>query len=628
MLRLDDVTLTTGGIPILEDLQWAIMPGARIGLIGRNGCGKTTLLRALAGVDSPDSGTIHRQSGTIIGYLPQGATEGSEASVWDVARSGLSRFEPLERELEGAQRAADRNEHGAAERLATALDAWRMAGGYAIDERVGGVLHGLGFSTEQWAQGCDTLSGGWQMRVALARLLLSEPDIALLDEPTNHLDIHARDWLADFLANASFAVLIVSHDRALLDKATRETVEIRDHRLHHYACAFSRFLPEREARITIQNRTAAREQKERARMERFVERFGAKATKAAQARSVQKRLDRREDTEVVAPIGKLPKLRLPPAPEGPLETIELATANIGWTADATLQSNLNLTLRRGERVALIGPNGCGKSTLLQSIAGNLPLLGGRRRVAPKIRIGVFHQRITEDLPHEQSGLEVLTAAHPLVSPQKVRATLGALGSSGEKALQPIKSLSGGERARIALASLMLTPCNVLLLDEPSNHLDVETVQVLTTALATFDGALLLVTHDRALIESVATHVWQLGVDGLDAREWGPGQPLFAADEQATAAEHTEKKNSHTERKRLQRLLERAQRERDQVEANIDAAERELEALQEEAFAVAEDREAAERVEAKRQSIQQSIEDWMARWEELELTIEGSEVTKG
>jgi len=628
MLRLEEVTLTTGGVPILEDLQWAIMPQARVGLVGRNGCGKTTLLRALAGIDRPDSGKIHRQSGVVVGYLPQGATEGSASTVWEVARSGLTRLEPLRKEVEDAQRSAEQEQAGAADRLAAALEAWRMAGGYSADERVGGVLHGLGFTTEQWTQGCDTLSGGWQMRVALARLLLSEPDIALLDEPTNHLDIHARTWLAGFLANASFAVLIVSHDRALLDKATLETVEIRDHGLHHYACPFSRFLTEREARITIQNRTAVREQKERARMERFVERFGAKATKAAQARSVQKRLDRREDTEMVAPIGKLPKLRLPPAPESPLETIELASANIGWSPEAILQTNVDLTLRRGERVALIGPNGCGKSTLLQSIAGNLALLGGRRRVAPKIRIGVFHQRITEDLPHDQSGLEVLTANHPLVPPQKIRGTLGALGSSGDKALQPIKSLSGGERARIALASLMLTPCNVLLLDEPSNHLDVETVQVLTDALARFDGALLLVTHDRALIESVATHLWQLGTDGIDAREWSPGEPMFAAATTTRGATNTDRKQDHTERKRQQRVIERAKRERDQVEASIDAAERELETLEQQAFDVAGDLEAAKAIEEQRQATQRALEDWMTRWEELELTIEDSKVTKG
>jgi len=627
MLRLEEVTLTTGGVPILEDLQWAIMPRARIGLVGRNGCGKTTLLRALAGIDRPDSGRIHRQGGAVVGYLPQGATEGSEATVWDVARSGLTRLEPLRKEVEDAQRAADEEQGGSAERLAAALEAWQMAGGYSADERVGGVLHGLGFSTEQWKQGCDTLSGGWQMRVALARLLLSEPDIALLDEPTNHLDIHARMWLAGFLANASFAVLIVSHDRSLLDKATLETVEIRGHGLHHYACPFSRFLTEREARINIQNRTADREQKERARMERFVERFGAKATKAAQARSVQKKLDRREDTERVAPVGKLPKLRLPPAPESPLETIEFTSVDIGWSAENVLQSALNLTLRRGERVALIGPNGCGKSTLLQSIAGNLPLLGGRRRVAPKIRVGVFHQRITEDLPGEQSGLEVLTAHHPLVSPQTIRSTLGALGSSGDKALQPISSLSGGERARIALASLMLTPCNVLLLDEPSNHLDVETVQVLTDALAGFDGALLLVTHDRALIESVATHLWQLTSAGIQTREWSPGEPMFAAESETAAADNTRRKQDHTERKRLQRIVERAKRERDQIEANIDAAERELEALEQAAFDVAQDLSAAKEIEAQRQATTRTIEDWMTRWEELELTIEDSNVTQ-
>ena len=329
---------------------------------------------------------------------------------------------------------------------------------------------------------------------------------------------------------------------------------------------------------------------------------------------------------MVAPLGKLPKLRLPSAPESPLETIVLTAATIGWDNEA-LGEHIDVTLRRGERVALIGPNGCGKSTLLQSIAGNLPLLSGKRRVAPKIRVGVFHQRITEDLPHDRSGLEVLTAAHPLVPPQTIRSTLGALGSSGDKALQQIKSLSGGERARIALASLMLTPCNVLLLDEPSNHLDVETVQVLTDALARFDGALLLVTHDRALIESVATHLWQLDESGIRTREWSKGEPMFADATVAKSVVASDRKNDHAERKRQQRILERAVRERDRIEANIDAAENELADLEKEAFEVAQDLDAAKAIEERRQTTQRALEDWMARWEALELAIEESKRTK-
>jgi ATP-binding cassette subfamily F protein 3 len=570
MIRLENVTLAPGGEDLLIDVDWHIRQGESVGLVGRNGTGKTTILRAIVGEQHTDGGRVTVRPGLSLGYLPQQAVSGSTLTVWDEVRSRMWRIAALQERLEAAEEAVAAGTPGAVERLDEAMEAFRIAGGFSQEERIGEVLHGLGFAPEEWHRGCDTFSGGWQMRIALARLLLSEPDIALLDEPTNHLDMLARSWLAGFLARAPFTTVIVSHDRHLLDRVAQRIVEVRGRRLHEYAGNFTRFLDERQLRISQHAVAFERQQEEIAKLERFVERFGAKATKAAQARSRQNQLDRMERIDAPETI-RLPSFKLPPAPAGDFATITLRQADLGW--DTPLLTGVDLVLERGMRLAILGPNGCGKSTLLRTLAGTLKPLGGRRRVGDRIRIGVFSQDTAAELPPDQTALEHVSAVAPMTSPTQIRTTLGALGLSGDAALRDIGALSGGEKARVALSALTARPHNVLLLDEPTNHLDTETVEVLVRALRDFEGAMVLVTHDRYLVESLASHVltiqsgsWDLHM-GVQPADLEPVPASGSAQkEQSSGAEaHRLLKQRRAERQKLERRLA-------EVEAQVDALE--------------------------------------------------------
>jgi len=620
MLRLDAVTLSPGGHDVVADATWHLREGEHIGLVGRNGAGKTTLLRALAGELRPTSGKVHVRNGVRVGYLPQQAVSGSSETVWDEASSRMEKLIRLEEAMAHAQAQVEAREEGAAQKLADATEAYRMAGGFQKERRIGEVLHGLGFGPEAWGRSCDTFSGGWQMRIALARMLLSEPDVALLDEPTNHLDLAARSWLAGYLANAPWSFVVVSHDRHLLDVAVNRIVEVRGRKTHTYVGNFTRFLAERELRARQQEAAAEKLSAERAKLQGFVDRFGAKATKAAQAKSKQKALDRLGEVEEVAKAPPLPRFHLPEAPAGAFEALSLHKASIGH--DGPLLEGLDFVLERGMRLALLGPNGCGKSTLLQTLAGRLPTLAGRRSTGDRTRVGVFDQDLAATLPADTIPLTHLTELAPATPPQKLRAVLGALGLPGDMALRPISQLSGGEKARVALASLVVRPCNALLLDEPTNHLDAETVEVLVRALSDFQGAMLLVTHDRYLVEKLATHVGRIEEGVLDVHigvQPGDLEPI-KGDGRETST-NSSGAEDHAARKQRQRELQRAERELADLEDTIAGLEERLAAIDEELFEVAADRSKAEPLEDEQRAKNGELEAAMERWEELSERIE-------
>jgi ATP-binding cassette subfamily F protein 3 len=621
MLRLDAVTLAPGGEPLLLDADWHVHPGEHVGLVGRNGTGKTTLLRAIVGEQPVDGGRIHLRPGARIGWLPQQAVSGSTRPVWDEVSSRMGWYHALQAELDAAMRAADAGQPGSDQRLADATERFRAAGGYAVDETIGTVLSGLGFGPDRWRQPCDTFSGGWQMRIALARLLLAQPDLALLDEPTNHLDLEARSWLAGYLQQVPWTFVVVSHDRWLLDRAVDRIGEIRGQQLHTYVGNFSRFVVERESRLSDQANRFARQQEEIARLERFIERFGAKATKASQARSRQNALDRIERIDAPERLGKLPKLRLPEAPPGELEAVGLRDAALGW-GDAVVVEGVTFDLERGMRLAVLGPNGVGKSTLLHALAGRLPPIRGRRRVGDRSRIGVFTQDLAQDLPGEPSGLAHVSTLAPTVPPQQIRATLGALGLAPDAAERPIRELSGGEKARVALAALAVRPHNVLLLDEPTNHLDAESVAALVDALHAYAGAVLLVTHDRWLVERVATHVGRIANGrfslhpGVRPDDFEPIAPAAAHD---AHRRQTDDGGEHVDRKRIQRERERVRRRIQELERDISAAEAALARLDEALYAVT-DFQASRAAAQEREAAAARVDALYAEWEGLEARL--------
>ena len=441
MLRVDGATISVGGRDVLVDAELHLHPGDHVGLVGHNGSGKTTLLRALVGELAPDAGSIVRRNQVRLGWLPQQAVSGSTETVWDEAKSAMVKINALQQELDAAQDAVQ-NDSGAVDRLDRATEAFRLAGGFAVDEKIGEVLHGLGFGPENWHNHCDTFSGGWQMRIALARLLLSEPDVALLDEPTNHLDLEARSWLAGFLAKAPWAFLLVSHDRWLLDRCVKRVVEVRHKRLKSFTGTFTRYLEQRALQDQQQLNAAERQSKEVERLERFVERFGAKATKASQARSRKKALEKMERIEAPLSSRRRARFHLPEPPSGALAALSLVHADLGWDADKPVLRDVTLQLTRGTHTVLLGPNGSGKSTILKSFAGSLKLLAGRRVVGDRVRIGVFNQDLAATLPSDPSALAYLAAEVPTVPPQRIRAVLGALGLPAKCQSVPLEHCRG------------------------------------------------------------------------------------------------------------------------------------------------------------------------------------------
>jgi ATP-binding cassette subfamily F protein 3 len=622
MLRLEDVSLTVGTKELLVGAELHVRPNERVGLVGANGTGKTSLLRLMIGELQPEAGRVHRRGGVKIGYLPQRAVSGSTRTVWEEAASHMHDIVKLQATLDAAQAGVERDEQGAIERLDAATEAFRIAGGFSVEERIGSVLHGLGFGPDAWRRTCDTFSGGWQMRIALARLLLSAPDLMLLDEPTNHLDLRARSWLAQYLEAVRGTVVVVSHDRHLLDRATTNTVEVRHKRLHGFRGNLSAWLLERAQREHALEVARGRQQEEIARLQRFVDRFGAKATKASQAKSKQKQIDRIE--EIDAPQrDPLPRLQLPEAPGCAREVLVLHEASAGWEPGVDVLRKVSLVLERGQRLAVLGPNGCGKSTLLHALAGTLPLSAGRRRVGKDVLLGVFRQDLAQALPPDLSAIEHVQAIAPAVLPQRVRSALGALGLGGDAALRRIGDLSGGEKARVVLATFVVRPFNVLLLDEPTNHLDAITVEVLLDALEQFEGAVLLVTHDRYLVERLATHVAVVSGGGVEIFEGVRPEhlePAPVSTSKPATTEHDTVGLDQEERKQRRRERTKLQRRFEKASAELSQAEAEMAAIEQQILAVAGDYVRAGALDAKRRAAEARAEALFEELAELETAL--------
>jgi len=626
VLRLEALTLTVGAVDLLVDVDWHLRPGRRVGLVGRNGVGKTSLLRAITGDLTPSSGRVHIRGGVRPGTLPQQAVSGSADTVWDEASRRMDWLHELEARLRRAQADVEAEVPGAIERLSRVTEQMRLRGAFAAEERIGEVLHGLGFSPDDWRRPCCELSGGWQMRVALARLLLSDPQLLLLDEPTNHLDIAARTWLAGFLAGSGATMIVVSHDRFLLDAVCTDILELRHRRATAYPGNLSAWLAERQRREDAQVAARARQQAEIDKLQRFVDRFGAKANKAAQAQSKQKALDRIERIDAPEHEGR-PQLSLPDAPAGALQPVRLVDAELGWGESAPVLQGVSLELERGQRLAVLGPNGCGKSTLLSGIAGTLRPRAGRRIQGRDVRLGRYAQDLAQELPAELSAVDAVQQLAPLAPVQRVRQALGALGLQGDGQLRPVGQLSGGEKARVVLAGFACRPANLLLLDEPTNHLDAVTADELAHALESFEGTIVLVTHDRWLVERLATHVAHVG-DGGVALHAGvrpddflpPARRTGTDGRQAATGDGggpSEARESWEERKARQRAAQRAARRLEQLHDELEAAEARVEEIDAAMVAVATDPDALQALVAEREAADARVEALYGEWEELE-----------
>lgn len=530
-LLLENIAISRGATPLLKDVNLSVQAKERWGIVGPNGAGKSTLLGALTGTVRMDSGKALVAPKVRVGYLKQSAVSGSVRTVAEEARSEMTVIENARKRLALVTELVEAGDYseGTLAEMGEAQEEFELAGGYEQEQLVDTVLKGLGFEPEDSDRRCTDFSGGWQMRIALARLLLSAPSLLLLDEPSNHLDSSARDWLGKYIANYNGAVVLVSHDVSLLDASVSSIAEINGNTLLEYrGCSYSKYLEEKEFRAMSAQAEYERNLEEAARLQSFIDKFGASATKAASAQSRVKMLEKMKregklDPPPVAIVstGRKPELVLPPPPK-PLgqDLLKVENAFIGHDPnEEPLLKNIDLTISRGMKLLLRGPNGAGKSTLLKALRGNVPhmLIQGTRTENERLRLGVFTQDLAQELDTSARAVDLVTAyarsgddGDINISDETARSVMGRLNLGGEKPLRKVGELSGGEKARVALSMFALKASNLLMLDEPSNHLDVGCIDALATALSGWggkDGAIVVISHDRAFCEEVGfTHV--------------------------------------------------------------------------------------------------------------------------
>jgi ATP-binding cassette subfamily F protein 3 len=506
MIALDGVAKAYGGQVVLRDATWRIVRGERIGLVGPNGAGKTTLCRILAGEETPDAGRVHVDGGVTIGYLPQEVTGGAERSVLAEALSGYGEVWELEARLQelAAAMADPAADPALVAAYGDAQHRFETLGGYRLESAARIILSGLGFAAADLHRPLAEFSGGWRMRAALARLLLLRPDLLLLDEPTNHLDLESLRWLEGFLGAYEGTVVLVSHDRYFLNRMATAIAELDGGTVTVYAGDYDHYLVEREARRELLAARARNQAKRVAEIERFIERFRYKATKARQVQSRVKMLERIERLEV-GPDARRIQFRFPQPPRAGRVVAELTRIHKAYGANVVYAS-VDLTVERGERIALVGVNGAGKSTLLKILAGVLPFERGERRLGAHVDVHYYAQHQLDALDASRTALEELATADPLAPTERLRTVLGSFLLSGDQVDKRVAVLSGGEKARVALAKMLLRPAALLCLDEPTNHLDLASVDVLETALSGFAGTMVFISHDRYFINRMATRV--------------------------------------------------------------------------------------------------------------------------
>ncbi|MGC2413557.1 MAG: ABC-F family ATP-binding cassette domain-containing protein, partial [Stellaceae bacterium] len=499
MLTISGLTYRVGGRhgrALFNEANASIPEGAKLGLVGRNGAGKSTLLDLIRGRLLPDRGDIFLPRGHRIGFLAQEAPGGSASALETVLAADKERSRLLAELDKGPEPL----------RIAEIEDRLVEIAARAAPARAARILAGLGLDAAMQAQPLSELSGGWRMRVALAAVLFAEPDLMLLDEPTNHLDLEAALWLENYLRRYRYSFVLVSHDRQLLNAATTTTLHLDNGKLTLYSGGFDQFLRARREAATRQAALARQQQKHRAHLQEFVDRFRAKASKARQAQSRMKALARLEPVALITDAAP-PVLRLPQPPALSPPIISLDHVSTGYAPGRPVLSRLDLRLDPDDRIALLGANGNGKTTFARLLAGRLPPLSGRMVRSPKLTCGFFAQHQIEEMRPDASAYDHLAALLPDSPPEAVRTRLGGFGFGQDKAFVPVRELSGGERARLNFALVTHDAPSLLILDEPTNHLDMETREALVEALAEYSGAVVLVSHDWHLVELVADRLW-------------------------------------------------------------------------------------------------------------------------
>lgn len=592
LVSLQNLSFYFGSRVIVEEVQWQIDRGERIGLVGANGAGKSTLLRLITGAYQPDAGTVQKPKEVTMGFFNQDLLSFSSASsILQVGMQAFERARSLEKEMESllSQLEKDAENPELLDRYSHALADFELAGGYEMEHKTAEVLEGLGFATHDLSRPYNSFSGGWRMRVLLARMILQKPDLLLLDEPTNHLDLPSIEWLEKYLQGYPGSVVMVSHDRFFLDRMVTRIVEVWDQRLHFYSGNYSFYEKEKAERMEIQQRAYENQQDYIRSQERFVERFKAKASKATQAQSVIKKLDRLE--RITPPDTSQARINIHfdvgVQPGKIIATLRNVSKRYG---DLEILRDAQQEILRGDKIALIGANGKGKSTLLRIIAG-MEDFKGECQLGHNVAPSFYAQHQLESLNLEAEILEELLQAGSGKTELELRQLLGCFLFSGDEVFKRIRVLSGGEKARVALAKTMAMKSNFLMLDEPTNHLDMASVDRLVDALNRYKGTFIGVSHDRYFIQRTANRIWHI-VDGKiqDFRggyeEWvawnQSREPIKAPSpakpnqkEKPEPEQKASRKPSPDKRQQLQRQFEKLEGEIEALRVRIQEAEKEL-----------------------------------------------------
>ncbi|MBD5279836.1 MAG: ABC-F family ATP-binding cassette domain-containing protein [Bacteroides sp.] len=515
MISVNNLSVEFSARPLFTDISFVINPTDKIALVGKNGAGKSTMLKILAGLQNPTSGSISKPNELTIGYLPQQMKLADETTVFEETKKAFSQRIALEDELHGLNQQLEKvtdfdslEYQKLFDRLEYLNDRIAMDDTVNVEAEIEKTLIGLGFSRNDLDRPTSEFSGGWRMRVELAKILLQRPDVLLLDEPTNHLDIESIQWLEQFMATKAKAVVLVSHDRAFLDNVTKRTIEINCGRIYDYKVSYTPFVKLRDERLEQQLRAYENQQKLIADTKAFIERFRYQATKAVQVQSRIKQLEKIVPIEVDEVDNSHLRLKFPPAPRS--GDFPLIVENLSKTyGDHTVFSDAEFTLRRGDKVAFVGKNGEGKSTLVKCIMGEIPY-DGHLKLGHNVKIGYFAQNQAQLLDESITVFDTIDNVATGDMRTKIRDILGAFMFGGEASDKKVKVLSGGEKTRLAMIKLLLEPVNFLILDEPTNHLDMRTKDVLKDAIKAFDGTVIVVSHDREFLDGLVDKVYEFG----------------------------------------------------------------------------------------------------------------------
>ena len=662
MIQLSALTKRFGERVLLEQVTWHVGDRDRVGLCGPNGAGKTTLLRILAGLDEADGGEVVRPTALTVGYLPQDGLVYSGRTVFAEASDALKPLLDMKAEMHDLEhRLADTSvpvaQHDTLlERYSTLQERFRMGDGYAIDMKVATILRGLGFSPSDFELEAGHLSGGWQMRLALAKLLLQAPGLLLLDEPTNHLDLEARNWLEEYLARYPYSVILVSHDRYFLDAVVDRIADLALRTITDYACNYSTYLVQRAERMDRLREAKKQQDDEIGRVQEFIDRFRYQATKAAQVQSRIKMLEKVERIEV-PPERKRIHFQFPAAVKSGRIALDLKQVRKVYGQKVVIDG-VSLHIERGDRVALVGPNGAGKSTLMRMLSGAEAPDSGVREEGHQVVMQYFAQDEATRLDPTLTVYETLADGSPMHMVPAIRNVLGGFLFSGDDVYKKAGVLSGGERTRLAVARMLLRPSNTLVLDEPTNHLDLDSKDVLLDALMDYGGTLIFVSHDRYFVERLATKVveigggraqvypgdyaaflWSKAQGGAAAAPAAPaaattaqavGRPAQAASRKAppapaagSAQDHEQRKREAAERKKRERAGETLAARISELEGRIAERETTVKAVEAEMAAPGfyDHHETSKPVLDRHQALMWEVGDLLGQWEMLQAEAE-------